>query len=161
MISNEKDDLEFNHWLEIESQIVSDYSKSNKHSTSALIAAWARKAWHASIRRESLELLENDCLIGHTLFAKGTPKKDLIKYAENAHKARIVESNSKIKFEGKSPEWCAHNVPFFGRVQLERVDEDEGFSEWVIFLGGHWQGPFSTRADAIEYLEERIKENEK
>lgn len=90
MISTETDDLEFNHWLEIESQLVSDYSKSNKHSTSALIAAWARKAWHASVRRES-PLLENDCLIGQVLFEKGTPKQDLIKHAESAYKASIEE----------------------------------------------------------------------
>jgi hypothetical protein len=89
-MSNE---IEFKHWLEIESMALSLISKSDKHSMSALIVIWARKAWHASVRRKSLELLENDCLIGHTVFMKGTLKKDLIEHAERAYEASIIEIN--------------------------------------------------------------------
>ncbi|MFW2024318.1 hypothetical protein [Acinetobacter baumannii] len=102
--------------------------------------------------------LENDCMIDQTWFMKGTPVANLIKHAEGVYQAEAVAQNSKIEFGTDDNEiWWAHDVPFFGRVQLQQFNEG-GLIEWDIHLNGCWQGPFNTKAKAIQHLEECIAE---
>ena len=69
-------------------------------------------------------LLESDCMINQTWFMKGTLASALIKHAENAYKNEVIAQNSKIKFGTDDNEhWFAHDVPFFGRVQIDRTEE--------------------------------------
>lgn len=98
--------------------------------------------------------LENDCMIGQTWFMKGTPVSALIKYAEEIYKAEVIAQNSKIKFGTDDNEnWFAHDVPFFGTVQI--LNE---FNEWDIHFGDCWQGPFNSKSECIKHLEECIQE---
>ncbi|ETR52342.1 hypothetical protein [Acinetobacter baumannii] len=102
--------------------------------------------------------LENDCMIGQTWFPKGTPVINLIKHAEGVYKAEAVAQNSKIEFGTDDNEiWWAHDVPFYGRVQLQRFVE-HGVVEWDIHFNDCWQGPFDSKVSAIQHLEECIAE---
>ncbi|MDR8459751.1 hypothetical protein FPK42_24780, partial [Acinetobacter baumannii] len=68
--------------------------------------------------------LQNDCMIDQTWFMKGTPVANLIKHAEDVYKAEVSAQNSKIKFgTDNNQQWFAHNVPFFGTVQIDRIEE--------------------------------------
>ncbi|MCG7219517.1 hypothetical protein [Acinetobacter sp. AG3] len=99
-------------------------------------------------------LLQNDCMIGQTWFMKGTPVANLIKHAEGVYKAEAIAQNSKIKFGTDDNEnWFAHDVPFFGTVQI--LNE---FNEWDIHFGDCWQGPFNSKSECIQHLEECIQE---
>lgn len=102
--------------------------------------------------------LDNDCMIDQTWFMKGTPVANLIKHAEGVYQAEVAAQNSKIEFGTDDNEiWWAHDVPFFGRVQLQQFNEG-GLIEWDIHFNGCWGGPFNTKAKAIQYLEECIAE---
>lgn len=104
-------------------------------------------------------VLENDCMIGQTWFMKGTPVSALIEHAESIYKAEAVAQNSKIEFHKDCDDiWFAHEVPFFGTVQLQRFNEN-GLVEWDIHFNECWQGPFDNRAMAIQHLEECIQEH--
>ena len=103
-------------------------------------------------------VLENYCMIDQTLFMKGSPVAALIKHAEAVYKAEVEAQNSKIEFGTDDNEhWFAHDVPFFGRVQIDRIEE-HGLVEWDIVLDGCWQGPFESKARCIQHLEDCIKE---
>lgn len=102
--------------------------------------------------------LENDCMIDQTWFMKGTPVSALIKHAENVYKAEAVAQNSKIEFGTDDNQiWWAHEVPFFGTVQMDRIEE-HGVIEWDIYFNKCWQGPFGSKARCVQHLEECIKE---
>lgn len=104
------------------------------------------------------QTLKNDCMIDQTWFLKGSPVEALIKYAEDTYKAMTVAQNSKITFgTDDNVIWWAHDVPFYGRVQLEKFVEG-GLVEWDIFFNECWQGPFNTKERAIQHLEECIAE---
>ena len=103
-------------------------------------------------------ILENDCMIGQTWFMKGSPISALIKHAENIYKAEVVAQNSKIKFGTDDNErWWAHEVPFYGEVQMDRIEE-HGLVEWDIHFNDCWQGPFNSKSECIKHLEECIAE---
>lgn len=107
--------------------------------------------------RESLTL-DNHCMIDQTWFMKGTPVKNLIKHAEGVYKAEAIAQNSKIVFgTDDNITWFAHDVPFFGKVQLDHIEE-HGLVEWDIFFNECWQGPFNSKSKAIQHLEECIQE---
>ncbi|RSC23041.1 hypothetical protein [Acinetobacter sp. FDAARGOS_515] len=98
--------------------------------------------------------LDNHCMIGQTWFMKGTPVANLIKHAEEIYKAEVIAQNSKIKFGTDDNEnWFADDVPFFGTVQILKE-----FNEWDIHFGDCWQGPFNSKSECIQYLEECIQE---
>ncbi|ENV91127.1 hypothetical protein F938_03626 [Acinetobacter bereziniae LMG 1003 = CIP 70.12] len=100
--------------------------------------------------------LKSDCMIGHTWFMKGSPVSALIKHAEEIYKAEVIAQNSKIKFGTDDNEvWWAHDVPYFGEVQMNWIKEDQ---EWDIYLDGCWQGPFNSKSECIQHLEECIQE---
>lgn len=103
-------------------------------------------------------ILENNCMINQTWFIKGTSTTALIKHAEEIYKAEAIAQNSKIQFGTDDNEhWFAHDVPFFGRVQIDRIEE-HGLVEWDIFFNECWQGPFNTKSKCIRHLEECIQE---
>lgn len=98
--------------------------------------------------------LKNNCMIGQTWFMKGTPVSALIKFAEKIYKSEAIAQNSKIKFGTDDNEnWFAHDVPFFGTVQILKE-----FNEWDIHFGDCWQGPFNSKSECIQHLEECIQE---
>ena len=102
--------------------------------------------------------LENDCMIDQTWFMKGTPVANLIKHAEGVYKAEVAAQNSKIKFgTDDNQQWFAHDVPFFGTVQIDRIEE-HGLVEWDIHFNECWQGPFNSKQKCIQRLEECIAE---
>lgn len=102
--------------------------------------------------------LKNHCMINKTWFMKNTPVSNLIQHAENIYKTEVIAQNSKIKFgTDDNQTWWAHEVPFFGTVQMERIEE-HGFVEWDIVLNDCWQGPFESKERCIHHLEECIKE---
>lgn len=102
--------------------------------------------------------LINDCMIDQTWFMKGTPVANLIKHAESVYKAEAIAQNSKIQFgTDDNKTWWAHDVPYFGTVQLDQIEEN-GLIEWDIYFNECWQGPFSSKSKAIQHLEECIQE---
>ena len=104
------------------------------------------------------QILKNDCMIGQTWFMKGTPVSALVKYAEGIYKAEVIAQNSKIEFGTDDNEtWWAHEVPFYGTVQIDRIEE-HGLVEWDIHFNGCWQGPFGSKSECIKHLEECIAE---
>ena len=104
------------------------------------------------------QVLKNDCMIGQTWFMKGSPVAALIKHAEEVYKAEAVAQNSKIEFGTDDNEhWFAHDVPFYGTVQIDRIEE-HGLVEWDIHFNECWQGPFDSKSACIKHLEECIKE---
>ena len=104
------------------------------------------------------QILENNCMIGQTWFMKGTSVSGLIKHAEGVYNAEAVAQNSKIEFGTDDNEhWFAHDVPFYGRVQISRIEE-HGLVEWDICLNQCWQGPFNSKSECIKHLEECIAE---
>lgn len=114
--------------------------------------------WQKSKTNTVSASLENDCMISQTWFMKGSPVSALIKHAEDVYKAEAIAQNSKIKFgTDDNKHWFAHDVPFFGRVQIDRIEE-HGLVEWDIFFNECWQGPFNTKSKCIRHLEECIKE---
>lgn len=115
------------------------------------------EAWQAKAQAVPI-IFENDCMISQTWFMKGSPVSALIKHAEDVYKAEAIAQNSKIKFgTDDNKHWFAHDVPFFGRVQIDRIEE-HGLVEWDIFFNECWQGPFNTKSKCIRHLEECIKE---
>lgn len=107
--------------------------------------------------RESMTL-DNHCMIDQTWFMKGTPVRNLIKHAEGVYKAEVAAQNSKINFGTDDNEhWFAHEVPFFGTVQIDRIEE-HGLVEWDIHFNECWQGPFNSKQRCIQHLEECISE---
>ena len=93
-------------------------------------------------------------LVSQTWFMKGTPVSALIKHAEETYKAEAIAQNSKIKFGTDDNEnWFAHDVPFFGTVQILKE-----FNEWDIHFSDCWQGPFNSKSECIQHLEECIQE---
>ena len=116
------------------------------------------KVWQQAQKVAVPDVLENDCMISQTWFMKGSPVSALIQHAENMYKAEAIAQNSKIKFGTDDNEhWFAHDVPFFGRVQIDCIKE-HGLVEWDIFFNECWQGPFNTKSECIRHLEECIKE---
>lgn len=104
------------------------------------------------------QTLESDCMINQVWFMKGTPVDSLIKHAEDIYKTEVIAQNSAIKFGTDDNEhWFAHDVPFFGRVQIDRIEE-HGLVEWDIFFNECWQGPFDSKQKCIKHLEECIAE---
>ncbi|WP_228145713.1 hypothetical protein [Acinetobacter sp. ANC 4654] len=104
-------------------------------------------------------VLKNDCMIGQTWFMKNTPVSALIKHAEDVYKTETVAQNSKIEFGTDDNEhWFAHDVPFYGRVQIDRIEERHGLIEWDIHFNDCWQGPFNSKSECIKHLEECIAE---
>lgn len=72
------------------------------------------------------------------------------------YKAEVVAQNSKIEFGTDDNEtWWAHDVPFYGTVQMNWIKEDQ---EWNIFFNECWQGPFQSKSRCIQHLEECIQE---
>lgn len=103
-------------------------------------------------------VLKKDCMIEQTWFPQGTLITDLVEYAANVYKATAIAQNSKIQFGTDDNEhWWAHDVPYYGTVQLSKIIE-HGITEWDMPLDGCWQGPFSSMEKAIVHLEECIKE---
>ena len=114
--------------------------------------------WLTWLTAEDSMVLENDCMIGNTWFMKGTPVSALIKFAEDIYKAVAVAQNSKIEFgTDDNKHWWAHDVPFYGEVQMDRIEE-HGLVEWDIHFNDCWQGPFNSKAECIKHLEECIAE---
>ena len=84
--------------------------------------------------------------------------QSLIEHAENVYQSEAIAQNSKIKFGTDDNEhWFAHDVPFYGTVQIDRIEE-HGLVEWDIHFNGCWQGPFNSKSECIKHLEECIKE---
>lgn len=102
--------------------------------------------------------LDNDCMIDQVCFPKGTSVSNLIKHAEGIYKAEVIAQNSKIQFgTDDNKTWWAHEVPFFGTVQLDQIEE-HGLVEWDIYFNECWQGPFGSKSKAFQHLEECIQE---
>lgn len=103
-------------------------------------------------------LLENNCMIGQTLFMQGTQLTALVEFAESSYFAEAVAQNSTIEFgTDDNQHWFAHDVPFFGRVQITKFEEG-GLTEWDIHFNECWQGPFDSKAECIKRLEDCIAE---
>ena len=116
------------------------------------------KAELAKAQATPEQILKNDCMIGQTWFMKGTPVSALVKYAEDIYKAEAIAQNSKIEFGTDDNErWWAHDVPFYGKVQMDRIEE-HGLTEWDIHFNDCWQGPFNSKSECIKHLEECIAE---
>lgn len=114
--------------------------------------------WLTFLTTIECNTLENDCMIGQMWFMKGTPVTNLIKHAEGVYKAEAIAQNSKIKFgTDDNRSWFAHDVPFFGTVQMDQIEE-HGIVEWDIHFNECWQGPFNSKARCIQHLEECIQE---
>ncbi len=104
------------------------------------------------------QVLENNCMIGQAWFMRGTPVSALIKHAEKAYQAEVVAQNSKLEFgTDDNKHWFAHDVPFYGAVQIDLIEE-HGLVEWDIHFNGCWQGPFDSKSECIKHLEECIAE---
>lgn len=104
------------------------------------------------------QVLKNHCMVGQTWFMEGTPVSALIKHAESVYKAEVIAQNSKIEFGTNDNEhWFAHDVPFYGTVQIDRIEE-HGLVEWDIHFNGCWQGPFGSKSECIKHLEGCIAE---
>lgn len=117
---------------------------------------WVQAWQEAQTQAIAENTLESDCMINNVWFMKGTPVSNLIKHAEGIYKAEAVAQNSKIKFGTDDNEiWWAHDVPYFGEVQMNWIKEDQ---EWDIFFNETWQGPFDTKSECIKHLEECIAE---
>ena len=116
------------------------------------------KAQEAKAQAVPEQVLENNCMIGQAWFMRGTPVSALIKHAEKAYQAEVVAQNCKLEFGTDDNEhWFAHDVPFYGTVQIDRIEE-HGLIEWDIHFNGCWQGPFDSKSECIKHLEECIAE---
>lgn len=116
------------------------------------------EAWQAKAQAVPEQVLENNCMIGQAWFMRGTPVSALIKHAEKAYQAEVVAQNSKLEFGTDDNEhWFAHDVPFYGTVQIDQIEE-HGLVEWDIHFNGCWQGPFDSKSECIKHLEECISE---
>ena len=114
--------------------------------------------WATFLTTIDSNTLQNHCMIGQTWFMKGTPVANLIKHAEKVYQAEAIAQNSKIKFgTDDNRSWFAHDVPFFGTVQMDQIEE-HGIVEWDIHFNQCWQGPFNSKARCIQHLEECIQE---
>ncbi|PPZ93784.1 hypothetical protein C5B41_13780 [Acinetobacter ursingii] len=114
--------------------------------------------WLTFLNATESQTLDNDCMIGQTWFMKGTPVANLIKHAEKVYQAEAIAQNSKIEFgTDDNSSWFAHDVPFFGTVQMDQIEE-YGIVEWDIHFNECWQGPFNSKARCIQHLEECIQE---
>lgn len=123
-------------------------------------AKWKLKENQLKVYQEQIEnlKLQNDCMIDQTWFMKGTPVANLIKHAEGVYQAEVAAQNSKIKFgTDDNQHWFAHEVPFFGTVQIDFIQE-HGLEEWDIYFNECWQGPFNSKQRCIQHLEECIAE---
>ncbi len=131
--------------------------KNDSYIYDEIIFMWDCWINRAKKQHES-QLLENDCMIDQTWFMKGTSIANLIKHAENVYKAEVAAQNSKIEFGTDDNEhWFAHEVPFFGKVQISKFNEN-GLIEWDIHFSECWQGPFESKSRCIQHLEECIAE---
>ena len=117
------------------------------------------KLWRAAKAQAVPEqVLKNHCMVGQTWFMEGTPVSALIRHAESVYKAEVIAQNSKIEFGTDDNEhWFAHDVPFYGTVQIDRIEE-HGLVEWDIHFNGCWQGPFGSKSECIKHLEGCIAE---
>lgn len=106
------------------------------------------KLWQAAqVKAVTEQTLVSDCMINKLWFMKGTPVANLIKHAEEVYKTEVIAQNSKIKFGTDDNEiWWAHEVPYFGEVQMNWIKEDQ---EWDIFFNQCWQGPFNSKEECI------------
>lgn len=94
------------------------------------------------------------------MVSKGSPVDALIKYAEGIYKAGSCCPEFKSEFGTDDNRiWWAHDVPFYGTVQLDRIEE-HGLVEWDIYFNECWQSPFNTKNKAIQHLEECIREEQ-
>lgn len=119
---------------------------------------FALSVWQAAKANAVPETLKADCMIGQTWFMKGSPVSVLIKHAEGVYIAEVAAQNSKIKFGTDDNEhWFAHDVPFYGTVQIDRIEE-HGLVEWDIYFNDCWQGPFNSKSECIKHLEDCILE---
>ena len=120
---------------------------------------YERKKWQTAKAQAAPEqVLKNHCMVGQTWFMEGTPVSALIKHAESVYKAEVIAQNSKIEFGTDDNEhWFAHDVPFYGTVQIDRIEE-HGLVEWDIHFNGCWQGPFGSKSECIKHLEGCIAE---
>ena len=114
--------------------------------------------WLTWLTSDTSAILDHDCMIDQTWFMKGTKVSALINHAKETYKAECITQNSKIEFGTDDNEhWFAHEVPYFGRVQITRIEE-HGLVEWDIFFNECWQGPFSSKSRCIQHLEDCIQE---
>ncbi|WP_257232865.1 hypothetical protein [Acinetobacter sp. YH01006] len=119
---------------------------------------WLRAKRDAKAQAVPEQVLENNCMIGQAWFMRGTPVSALIKHAEKAYQAEVVAQNSKLEFgTDDNKHWFAHDVPFYGAVQIDLIEE-HGLVEWDIHFNGCWQGPFDSKSECIKHLEECIAE---
>lgn len=119
---------------------------------------WLRAKRDAKAQAVLEQVLKNHCMVGQTWFMEGTPVSALIKHAESVYKAEVIAQNSKIEFGTDDNEhWFAHDVPFYGTVQIDRIEE-HGLVEWDIHFNGCWQGPFGSKSECIKHLEGCIAE---
>ena len=119
---------------------------------------WLRAKRDAKAQAVLEQVLKNHCMVGQTWFMEGTPVSALIRHAESVYKAEVIAQNSKIEFGTDDNEhWFAHDVPFYGTVQIDRIEE-HGLVEWDIHFNGCWQGPFGSKSECIKHLEGCIAE---
>ncbi len=119
---------------------------------------WLRAKCDAKAQAVPEQVLKNHCMVGQTWFMEGTPVSALIRHAESVYKAEVIAQNSKIEFGTDDNEhWFAHDVPFYGTVQIDRIEE-HGLVEWDIHFNGCWQGPFGSKSECIKHLEGCIAE---
>lgn len=105
--------------------------------------------------------LEKNCMIGQTWFMEGSSLNSMISYAETVYEDEAIAQNSKIEFGTHDNEnWFAHNVPYFGKVQISKFTE-HGITEFDIHFNDCWQGPFPTQSKCIRHLEDCIAEQRK
>lgn len=117
-----------------------------------------RQIWKFWIIAQENHVLQEDCIIDNHWFMKGMSVHGLIQHAADAYKAKAVAQNSNIEFGTDDNEiWWAHEVPYYGTVQMNRLEE-HGLIEWDIVLDGCWQGPFDSKDQAIQHLVECIEE---
>lgn len=106
---------------------------------------------------ENSAVLQSDCMINQEWYMVGTPVKNLIDAAAAEYQAEVAAQNSKIEFAtDDNVIWYAHDVPYFGSVQINKIIE-HGFVEWSIYFNGCWSD-FSTKQQCIQYLEECVAE---
>ncbi len=130
------------------------FNNGGGYMTWDMNVAW--QIWQAAKANAVPPILENDCMIAQTWFMKGSSVAALIKHAEGVYKAEVAAQNSKIEFGTDDNEhWFAHDVPFFGTAQIDRIEE-HGLVEWDIHFNDCWQGPFNSKSECIKHLEECI-----
>lgn len=147
-----KFDEELQQYIAVDFEMTSQVDEFNEHWDTF------RAGWDAKAQAVPEQVLKNHCMVGQTWFMEGTPVSALIKHAESVYKAEVIAQNSKIEFGTDDNEnWFAHDVPFYGTVQIYRIEE-HGLVEWDIHFNGCWQGPFGSKSECIKHLEGCIAE---